>query len=140
MKAKKIGYWVATALVAFVFLGGGVTDLQRGPEMVAGMGALGYPAYFLLILGTWKVLGGVVILAPKLPRLKEWAYAGFVFDLTGASLSHAASGDPTAKVLTPLFILLLVAASWWLRPKARVLGALMRGESHAPRSAAPEPA
>ena len=82
---------------------------------------LGYPAYFMVILGVWKVLGGVVVVAPRLPRLKEWAYAGMLFDLTGAAASHAAVGDPVAKIATPLILMGIVAASWALRPGSRKL-------------------
>lgn len=120
-KGKKIGYWVTTALLALAYLAGGAGDLSRGPEMVAGMAHLGYPAYLLLILGVWKLLAVPTLLAPKLPRLKEWAYAGIVFNLTGASVSHAASGDGAGKVVTPLVILLIAAASWALRPEGRKL-------------------
>lgn len=120
-KARAIGYWVATGLTAFAIGMGGVMDLRRPADLVEGMGHLGYPAYFMLILGAWKVLGAAAILAPRLPRLKEWAYAGIVFDLTGAAFSHGASGDPAGKVVTPLFILLIAAASWALRPESRRL-------------------
>lgn len=120
-KGKLIGYWVTTGLTAFAFLMGGITDLRRPPEMVEGMTHLGYPLYFMLILGAWKVLGALAIAIPRFPRLKEWAYAGIVFDLTGASLSHAASGDPAGRIMTPLFILAFAAASWALRPESRRL-------------------
>ncbi|NOU33153.1 MAG: DoxX family protein [Polyangiaceae bacterium] len=121
MKARTIGYWVTTVLVALAFAAGGAGDLSHGPDMVAGMAHLGYPVYFLTILGIWKVLGALAIVVPKFPRLKEWAYAGMIFDLTGAAASHAASGDDAGKVITPLVIGLLVAASWALRPAARTL-------------------
>jgi hypothetical protein len=85
------------------------------------MVALGYPLYFMTILGAWKVLGGAVILAPGLPRLKEWAYAGIVFDLTGAALSHAFAGDPAAKLVNPLILTGIALASWALRPTSRRL-------------------
>src|SRR5690349_1834870 len=115
-KLKTIAYWGATALTALAFLTGGLADLARGPAMVSALGQLGYPSYFLLILGAWKVLGALAIVAPRLPRLKEWAYAGMAFDLTGAALSHAAVGDPVAKIVVPLVILGVAAASWALRP------------------------
>ena len=86
------------------------------------MAALGYPAYFVTILGARKLLGGLALLAPRLPRLKEWAYAGIAFDLTGAAFSHAAVAHPAAKVIAPLVILGLAAASWALRPASRRLG------------------
>jgi hypothetical protein len=121
MKAQKIGYWVSTGLIALAFGFGGAMDLARGPEMLAGMTHLGYPAYFLLILGAWKVLAVPALLAPGLPRLKEWAYAGIAFDLSGAAFSHAAVGDPAGKIITPLVLLAVAAASWALRPAARRL-------------------
>jgi hypothetical protein len=120
-KSRTIGYWVTTALVALAMGSGGVMDLARGPEMVAGMAHLGYPTYFLLILGAWKLLAVPALLAPGLPRLKEWAYAGITFDLTGAAASHAFAGDPAANVVTPLVILAVTAASWALRPASRKL-------------------
>jgi hypothetical protein len=119
--ARLIAYWVTTALVAFVFLLGGAVDLARPPVAVEGTVALGYPVYLMIILGVWKVLGGIAILLPRSPLLKEWAYAGIVFDLTGAAASHAAIGDPAAKIATPLVILLIVVASWALRPESRRL-------------------
>jgi uncharacterized membrane protein YphA (DoxX/SURF4 family) len=124
MKARKIGYWVTTGLTVFVFTFGGAMDLKRGADVVAGMAHLGYPLYFAAILGVWKLLGALAVAVPKFPRLKEWAYAGMVFDLTGAAVSHASSGDPMGKIMTPLVILLIVLASWALRPESRRLGRL----------------
>ena len=102
---------------------GGVLELQRGPEVVATLNHLGYPAYFAAILGTWKLLGAIAIAAPGLPRVKEWAYAGFVFDLTSAAVSRAAVGDGAADIIAPLVFLVLVLASWALRPASRRLAA-----------------
>lgn len=121
MKTKSIGYWAATGLVSLAFLSGGLMDLAHPPDLTAGMAHLGYPAYFMTILGTWKVLGAIAILLPRFPRLKEWAYAGMAFDLTGAAASHTLSGDPAGKILTPLVIFGFVIASYLLRPKARVM-------------------
>ena len=123
MNGKNIGYWITTALVALAFLSGGVMDASRNADVQAGMSHLGYPLYFALILGVWKFLGGVAILAPGFARLKEWAYAGIAFDLTGAAFSHASSGDGAAKIITPLVILAIAAASWALRPASRKLAA-----------------
>ena len=132
MKMRTIAYWVATALTAFVFLSGGAADVARPSFVMEGMTQLGYPAYFLLILGVWKVLGGIAVLIPRTALLKEWAYAGMVFDLTGASASHAACGDPVGKVITPLIILGIVAASWALRPASRkVCGETTDASKHA---------
>jgi len=124
MNARAAGYWTTTTLVALAFLTGGAAYLARADEPLRGMAALGYPAYFVTILGAWKLLGGLALLAPRLPRLKEWAYAGIAFDLTGAAFSHAAVGHPAAKVIAPLVILGLAAASWALRPASRRLGSV----------------
>ncbi len=123
MKTRSIVYWATTGLVALSFVFGGITDLAKGEDMVKGMAHLGYPAYLLTLLGIWKVLGAIALVAPGTARLKEFAYAGILFDLTGASFSHAASGDPAANVITPLVILGLAAVSYVFRPASRTLGA-----------------
>ena len=89
---------------------------------------LGYPPYFLTVLGVWKVLGAIAILMPRFPRLKEWAYAGIFFDLTGAAASYAAAGDHGVSafhILAPLFLAVLAVASWALRPESRTIGILI---------------
>src|SRR5258708_24907775 len=116
---KFIGYWVTTSLFAAAFLASGAAELASAPAAVASTLALGYPGYFLTILGVWKVLSAPALLAPRLPRLKEWAYAGIFFDLTGAAASHAFSGDTPGKIATPLVLLLIAAASCALRPPSR---------------------
>jgi hypothetical protein len=130
-KPRVIGYWVTTGLLAAALLAGGAAELAQAPEVVASTLALGYPAYALTILGVWKVLSALALLAPRLPRLKEWAYAGIFFDLTGAAASHAFSGDPSGKIATPLVLLAIAAASWALRPPSRAL----RSDSTVPKSA-----
>ena len=130
-KARTIGYWVATGLLAFAFAAGGLGDLSRSPEVMEGMTHLGYPAYFATILGAWKVLGAIALLVPRFPRLKEWAYAGIIFDLTGAAASHAASGDSVGKVITPLVLVAIAAASWALRPESRKLASAPKHEAEA---------
>lgn len=121
IKQRQVGYIVTTTLVVLAFAGGGLADLVQGPDMVSAMQQLGYPQYLLLILGVWKMLGAVAVALPRFPLLKEWAYAGMTFDLSGAALSHAAVGDPASAVLTPLVLLALVWASWALRPQSRRL-------------------
>lgn len=121
MRMRRIAYWVTTALTAFVFLSGGVADIVQPADVIKGMADLGYTAYFTTILGVWKILGGIAVLAPRFPRLKEWAYAGMFFDLTGASASHASVGDPAAKIVIPLILVGIVIASWALRPESRKL-------------------
>jgi uncharacterized membrane protein YphA (DoxX/SURF4 family) len=135
MNIKSIGYWVATGLTGFAFLAGGAMDLSRSPQVLEGMAHLGYPGYFAAILGAWKIAGAIAVLAPRFPRLKEWAYAGMAFDLTGAALSHASSGDDAGKIITPLVLLGIVAASWALRPASRKLGAAENVETTATQAA-----
>jgi uncharacterized membrane protein YphA (DoxX/SURF4 family) len=140
-KLTAIGYWGATALVAAAFILGGAVDAAHPPSAVAFLAHLGYPLYFAVLIGVWKVLGGVAILAPRLPRLKEWAYAGIFFDLTGAAVSHAATGDPATNVIVPLVLAGLALASWSLRPQDRKLASGLpveaeRRERLAPASAA----
>jgi len=121
MNGRAVAYWICTILIAFVFLSGGVADVLRPPQVLEGMTHLGYPPYFMIILGIWKLLGGIVILLPALPRLKEWAYAGMIFDLTGATASHLAVGDDLRHIVTPLVIAAVVVASWALRRESRRL-------------------
>src|SRR5262245_61098811 len=100
-RSATLGYWVTTGLLVVAFGMGGVMDLAQPANLVADMARLGYPAYFLSILGVWKLLGALAISVPGLARVKEWAYAGMLFDLSGAALSHAFSGDPAGKISTP---------------------------------------
>jgi DoxX-like family len=126
MRAKSIVYWTMTGLVAFFIGGGGTAQIwqyQANPHGVVP--ALGYPMYFFAILGVWKVLGAIAILVPRFPLLKEWAYAGIFFDLTGAAVSCAAVGGYGAygfHVLAPLMIAGFTVASWALRPASRKMG------------------
>ena len=115
-------YWLTTSMLAFVLLSGGAAYLARQPAVVEGIVRLGYPVYLPTILGVWKVLGGIALLAPRLPMLKEWAYAGVIFDFTGAAASHWACGDygPYAfHLIVPLVLVAITAASWALRPPSR---------------------
>jgi len=120
-RGRTIAYWVTTVLVVAVLGSGGVGDLLRPPQVVALMTHLGYSAYVCVILGVWKVLGVIALLAPRTPRLKEWAYAGTLFDFTGAAASHIAVGDSVGDIATPLVLTLLAIASWALRPASRRL-------------------
>jgi len=129
MKAKNIAYWTTTVLIAFSIGSGGVAQVARLQGTVNGfVRILGYPLYFVTILGIWKVLGAIAILVPRFPRLKEWAYAGIFFDLTGAAASSFAVGVYGAyafHVFAPLFLAGLAVASWALRPESRVIGVLV---------------
>src|SRR5712692_5219035 len=132
-KMKVIGYWVTTVAVALELLAGGVTDLiHGGTELVAGQPVVqivtheGYPVYLLTILGVWKLLGAIALLAPRFPRLKEWAYAGSFFVYAGAVASGMVRGldDPGTFIWPPLIFAVLTLASWALRPQSRTLGVL----------------
>jgi uncharacterized membrane protein YphA (DoxX/SURF4 family) len=118
-RTRTIIFWVTTILGPASFVIGGYLHLTRDPQVMATLAHLGYPAYFATILGAWKLLGAVVIVLPGLPRLKELAYAGFFFDLTGAAATRAFVGDGAVDILAPLLFLALVAASWALRPTMR---------------------
>jgi hypothetical protein len=121
MTKRTTGYWIATGLFCAVLGFSGLAYLMRVEFMVERMTELGYPLYFLTILGTAKLLGVTALLAPGQALIKEWAYAGFAFDLIGATASHAFSGDPFAESVRPLFVLALGAASYLLRPSERRL-------------------
>jgi hypothetical protein len=130
MKAKPIVYWIMTALVAFFIGGGGGAQIwQYSVNPYGVVPVLGYPLYFFAILGVWKVLGAIAILVPGFPRLKEWAYAGIFFDLTGAAASCAAVNSPAFHVIAPLILTVFCMISWALRPQSRVLGLLFPAKS-----------
>jgi uncharacterized membrane protein len=119
-KTKLIIYWVATALLAIGMLQSGIFAVLRTKQWIDLVTGLGYPVYFLTILGIWKILGVIAILIPKFKLLKEWAYAGFFFAMTGALVSHLAVGDYAIKaILGPLFQALFVVLSWYFRPESR---------------------
>ncbi|SFK83157.1 DoxX-like family protein [Paenibacillus sp. 1_12] len=120
-KMKTILYWITTLFGPASFVIGGFLFVSHGDQQVAVMNQLGYPIYIATILGVWKLLGVIAIVIPRFPRLKEWAYAGFFFDLTGAAASHAFSGDGISLIAQPLVFLALVIASWALRPPSRKL-------------------
>jgi hypothetical protein len=121
MKISTITFWASTVLVCVAFVGSGIANLVHAPHIAADMARLGYPAYFSMILGAWKVLGAIAIVAPRLRLVKEWAYAGMMFDLSGAAISRGVSGDGTAGVVPPVIVAVLVVASWALRPEDRAL-------------------
>jgi uncharacterized membrane protein YphA (DoxX/SURF4 family) len=117
-----IAYWVTTALVVSELALGGVWDVLRVPQVREPIVRLGYPPYFLVILGTWKLLGAVALTIPRFPRLKEWAYAGVLFDLTGAVASLFASGLAGVSTMAyPIAMMGAAVASWALRPPSRRL-------------------
>ena len=120
---RNAAFWTATVFGPASFVIGGVLNLSQNPQVATTMAHLGYPLYFASLLGAWKFVGAIAIVAPGLPRLKEWAYAGFFFDLTAAAFSRAAVGDSAGDIVAPLVFLALVMASWALRPATRTLAA-----------------
>jgi hypothetical protein len=118
-RAQLVAYWITTVLGPASFVIGGVLFLSRAEQPLSQLTHLGYPAYLLYILGVWKILGAIAVVVPGLPLLKEWAYAGFFFELSGAAASHALAGDGPSQIAQPLVFLALVVASWWLRPASR---------------------
>lgn len=123
-KRNKIIYWVFTLWLGLGMVSTGVVQLLKEKEGQGGADSiahLGYPDYIMTILGTWKLLGVVAVLIPKFPLLKEWAYAGFLFLLSGAIFSHVASGDSIKETLPALLLLVLTAISWYFRPADRKL-------------------
>src|SRR5262249_60901837 len=119
---KRIAYWMTTGIVVFAMFSGGIAELTQRPETIEGMTQLGYPLYFVMILGVWKLLGSVALVIPGFPRVKEWAYAGIFFNMTGAAVSHLVCQDAAWHVLVTLALAALAVASWGLRPRSRRLG------------------
>lgn len=121
-RRNKIIYWIATVWLALGMLSTGAVQLfkakegQGGVEMVTH---LGYPVYLLTLLGIWKILGAIAVLMPKFPLLKEWAYAGFFFVMSGAIFSHLASGDSISEIFPSVLLLILTIVSWYFRPADR---------------------
>lgn len=130
---RPVGYWLATALVAGELGLGGIWDIARLPFVTDLVTHLGYPSYFLVLLGIWKVLGASALLIPGRPLLKEWAYAGAFFTYTGAMVSHLATGYDRAEVALLAVMTVLTVLSWALRPPSRTV----RRHSAAPPPPAP---
>ena len=120
-RRNKIIYWFTTLWLALGMASTGIVQLIKMDEEVAMMTRLGYPAYFLTILGIWKILGVIVILIPKTPLLKEWTYAGFFFAMSGAIFSHIAVEDSSKELFGPSLLLVLTILSWYFRPESRKL-------------------
>ena len=133
-KAGKIIYWIATIWLSLGMFSTGMVQILRvesegalAPPGVWGITQLGYPVYFLTVLGVWKILGAIAVLIPKFPLLKEWAYAGFFFVMSGAIFTHIAVGSPMNEFLPSLLLLILTVVSWYLRPLDRKIPALPAG-------------
>ena len=118
-KRNKIIYWISTIWLALGMLSTGAVQLFKLKADVDQITHLGYPVYLLTILGVWKIVGVVAVLIPKFPRLKEWAYAGFFFAMSGAAISHIVSGDSVKEIFPSLLLLILTVVSWYFRPDNR---------------------
>src|SRR5882724_196030 len=128
-KRNKIIYWVTTGFLAFGMLANGLAQIFHAKGFVdiiaacvgffAPLRHLGYPSYFLSIIGVWKILGVIAILIPRFKLVKEWAYAGFFFAMSGAVFSHIALGDPMNEIAPSLVLLILIVVSWYFRPEDR---------------------
>jgi hypothetical protein len=118
-KRDRVIYWIATGWLALGMASTGIVQLLKVEEDVQFIIQLGYPRYFLSLLGIWKILGVVAVLLPKSPMLKEWAYAGFFFAMSGAVFSHLAVGNPIGEVAPSLLLLTLTIVSWYFRPADR---------------------
>ena len=118
-KRNKIIYWVSTLWLALGMTSTGIVQFIKMKEEVDLFNRLGYPIYFLTILGIWKILGVVAVLIPRFPLLKEWAYAGFFFAMSGAVFSHLASGSAAMDYFGPVLLIVLTVTSWYFRPEDR---------------------
>ncbi len=118
-KRNKIIYWIATIWLALGMTSTGIVQLMRVPDEVNLMTKLGYPVYFLSIIGVWKILGVVAVLVPRFALLKEWAYAGFFFNMSGAVISHLIMNDEPKELFGPILLILLTIVSWYFRPAER---------------------
>jgi hypothetical protein len=113
---KKYIYVASTAILVLETIAGAFSDLAQLPYVVQDVRSIGYPTYILYIVGVWKLLAVGALLWPRLPRLREWAYAGIFFELVGAVESHVFAGDHFGKYAVPLAFSLLTLVSWWLQP------------------------
>ena len=120
-KRNKIIYWVATIWLALGMASTGIVQFLKNKTEVELFHRLGYPEYFLILLGVLKLLGVIAVLIPKFPLLKEWAYAGFFFAMAGAIISQIATGSGIGEIAPPLLLLLLTMTSWFFRPPDRRL-------------------
>lgn len=120
-KRGNVIYWVATIWLSLGMVSTGIVQLIQMEEEVQKMNTLGYPSYFLTIIGVWKILGVIAVLVSKFPLIKEWAYAGFFFLMSGAIFTHLAVADEAVKYFGPTLLLVLTIVSWYFRPADRKL-------------------
>lgn len=135
-RTNKLIFWISTLWLASGMLATGILQLLKmkaegavSPPGVEGITHLGYPVYFLTILGIWKILGVVAMLVPRFPLVKEWAYAGFFFTMSGAIFSHIAVGDPLKELFPSLLLLVLTMVSWYFRPADRKFNSMKMAEN-----------
>ena len=119
MRTKKIIYWIATIWLSLGMLSTGIVQLLQMEQDRVRMAFLQYPVYLLTLLGIWKIAGVIAVLIPKFPILKEWAYAGFFFAMSGAAFSHIVSGSPLSEIFPSILLLVLTVVSWYFRPAER---------------------
>jgi len=118
-KSKLIWYWIITAVLSFFIFSGGLAQALQVKGVVQGFKPLGYPTYFISLIGIWKMLGIIAILIPNFKLLKEWAYAGLFFTMTGAVISHIASHNVSLQIIAPVVLAVFTVLSWYLRPANR---------------------
>src|ERR1700722_7008983 len=118
-KGKLIWYWIITAILSFCIFFGGLAQTMQLKDVLQGFKPLGYPIYFISLIGVWKMLGIIAILIPGFKLLKEWAYAGIFFAMTGAVISHIASNDIHPQIIAPFLFAIFTVLSWHLRPADR---------------------
>ncbi|WP_367898658.1 DoxX family protein [Leptospira sp. WS58.C1] len=116
---NKVIYWIATAWLSLGMVSTGIVQIIQMKEEADMFAHLGYPAYLMIILGVWKLLGVIAVIVPKYPLVKEWAYAGFFFTMSGAVFSHFAAGDGAKEYFGPVLLLVLTIVSWYFRPTDR---------------------
>lgn len=127
-KRNKIIYWIATIWLSLGMMSTGIVQLLKlkgdGPGSLESMTRLGYPGYFVTLLGIAKISGVIILLIPKLPLLKEWAYAGFFFMMSGAIFTHLAAGNSISEFFPSLLLLILIIVSWYFRPANRKINTI----------------
>jgi uncharacterized membrane protein YphA (DoxX/SURF4 family) len=118
-KRNNIIYWIATIWLALGMVSTGIVQVMNLEAEISFIVNLGYPIYFITLLGVWKLLGVIAILVPRFPLVKEWAYAGFFFMMTGAVYSHICHGSAASDYFGPILLLVLIITSWYFRPAER---------------------
>ncbi len=118
-KSHKVIYWIATVWLSLGMASTGIVQLMKMQEEIDNFNSLGYPIYLMTIIGAWKIAGVIAVLVPKFTLLKEWAYAGFFFAMSGAIISHLAVGHGGLQVFGPALLLVLTIVSWYFRPANR---------------------